>query len=130
LRFDAAQHGIVATLDSESIEKSLARQATESITDQSDDLAQPRGLPRLASRYSWQTFRKNLLIALLVPASKASRLQMNFNLPSLPWQIAHAPDVAAVVRNSAFQTGRTARQVLGARPKDNAVRRFLYRFQD
>jgi hypothetical protein len=65
------------------------------------------------SRSGWQTFRKNLLIALLVPESKASRLQMNFNLPSLQWQVMHSPDVAAVVRNSAFQTGRTARQVLG-----------------
>jgi hypothetical protein len=44
---------------------SLARQAAESITDQSYDLAQPRGLPRLASRYGRQTFRKNLLIAFL-----------------------------------------------------------------
>jgi len=75
-------------------------------------------------------FRKNLLIAFLVPASKASRLQMNFNLPSLPWQITHSPYIAAVVGNSVFQTDRTARQVLGASPKDNAVRRFLHRFQD
>ena len=44
---------------------------------------------------------------------------MNFNWPSLPWQVSHSPGVAAVIRHSTFETGWTARQVLGAHPKNN-----------
>src|ERR1700677_4501092 len=55
---------------------------------------------------------------------------MNFNLPSLPWQVSHSPGVAAVMRHSTFETGWTARQVLGAHPKNNTVGRLLHSFQD
>jgi hypothetical protein len=55
---------------------------------------------------------------------------MNFNWPSLPWQVSHSPGVAAVIRHSAFETGWTARQVLGTHPKNNTVRRLLHSFQD
>jgi hypothetical protein len=55
---------------------------------------------------------------------------MNFNLPSLPWQVAHSPGVPAVIRHSTFETARTARQVLGAHPKNNAVCRLLHSLQD
>jgi hypothetical protein len=53
-------------------------------TGLSHNLAEPGGLPRLSSRYRWQTFCKDLSTALLVPAAKPSRLQMNLNWPSLP----------------------------------------------
>jgi hypothetical protein len=66
------------------MEESLAGQSTESVTDQAHDLAQPRGFSRPPSRYCWQTFCEDLPTAFLVPASKAARLEMNFNLPSLP----------------------------------------------
>ena len=46
---------------------------------------------------------------------------MNFNLPPLPWQVSHSPGVAAVIRHSTFETGRTARRVLDPHPKNNAV---------
>jgi hypothetical protein len=46
---------------------------------------------------------------------------MNLNLPSLPRQVAHSPDVSAVVRHSRLGTGWAARRVLGAHPKNNAV---------
>jgi hypothetical protein len=55
---------------------------------------------------------------------------MNFNLPSLPWQVAHSPGLAAVIRHSTFETRRTARQVLGAHSKNNTVGRLLHSFQD
>src|SRR5580704_17829674 len=76
---------------------------------------------RLPSRYGWETFRKDLPSTFLVQASKASRLQMNFTLPSLPWQVSHSLGVAAVIRHLTFETGSTARQVLGPHPKNNAV---------
>src|SRR5229473_2045625 len=66
----------------------------------------------------------------LVQASKAPRVQMNFNLPSLPWQVSHSPGVSAVIRHSTFETGWTARQVLGAHPKNNAVCCLLHSLQD
>jgi hypothetical protein len=92
--------------------------------------AQAHGFSRLPSGYDWQTFHKDLPSTLLVEASKASRLQMNFNLPSLPWQISHSPSVRAVIRHSTFETGWTARQVFGAHPKNNAVYCLLYSLQD
>ena len=122
--------GYGPTLDSEPIQEPLSRQSTESITDQAHDLVEAHGFSRLPSCYGWQTFRKDLPSTFLVQASKASRLQMNFNLPSLPWQVSHSPGLAAVIRHSTFQTGRTARRVLGAHPKNKAVCRFLNSFQD
>jgi hypothetical protein len=94
------------------------------------ELAQARGLSPLVSRYGWQTFRKDLPNPFLVPASKAPRLQMNFDLPSLPRQVTHSPHIAAVIRHSTFQTCRTARQMPGAGPEDDTVCRFLCTFQD
>jgi len=71
-------------------------------------------------------FGKDLLSALFVPAPKASRLQMNL----LPGQVAHAPDVAAVIRHSTFETSWTARQVLGPCAKDNSVSGLLHGLQN
>jgi hypothetical protein len=55
---------------------------------------------------------------------------MNFNWLSLPWQVSQSPSVAAVIRHSTFETGWTARQVLGAHPKNNTVGRLLHSFQN
>ena len=55
---------------------------------------------------------------------------MNLNALALLRQVAHSPHIAAVVRHSAFETGWTAGRVLPAHTKNDAVRRFLYRFQN
>jgi hypothetical protein len=104
--------------------------------DQGDPQAAPKAqdmtckrLARLRGCHGRQLFRKHLSEAFFVPATEAPRLEVNFNPPALPGKIAHPPDVKAVIRHLALQTGRTAGQALGHRPKYYAIACLLNRFQ-
>ena len=91
----SAQHRVRAPGHTETIQKSRSGKPTKRIPDQTDDLAQTSGLPCSGSDDTWQTFRKDLPIAVGIAATKTPRLEANANLPSLPRQIPQVPLVLA-----------------------------------